>query len=358
MDLDAALAVLRDHGAPAFRVEQVRHAITRDLISSWDEASTLPRDLRAALDQSAPVHELREEDVQRSSDGTIKARFMTADGFPVETVLMRHGDRHAVCLSSQSGCALACTFCATGTMGFGRSLTTGEIFEQLLWAARAARERNARIRNVVMMGMGEPLQNLDAVLSFCRLANDPEGYGLGARSIAISTAGWLPGIDQLAKEPMQLRLAISLHAPDDALRSTLMPINRRYPIADLMAALQRYREATRRRVYVEYLLLNEVNDRVEQAERLADLLHKSLPGGTHVNCIWYNPTSSELTASSRERVARFRAVLDRRRIPNTLRRSKGADIDAACGQLAVRGAQEARRATLSKREKTAQRNDT
>ena len=243
-------------------------------------------------------------------------------------------------------------------MGFGRSLTTGEIFEQLLWAARAARERNARIRNVVMMGMGEPLQNLDAVLSFCRLANDPEGYGLGARSIAISTAGWLPGIDQLAKEPMQLRLAISLHAPDDALRSTLMPINRRYPIADLMAALQRYREATRRRVYVEYLLLNEVNDRVEQAERLADLLHKSLPGGTHVNCIWYNPTSSELTASSRERVARFRAVLDRRRIPNMLRRSKGADIDAACGQLAVRGAQEARRATLSKREKTAQRNDT
>ncbi len=337
MDLEAALAVLDAHDAPAYRIAQMRQAVTRDLIDSWDEASTLPKALRTALGEAAPVRELVLDEVQRSQDGTVKARFRTADGFPIETVLMRHGDRHAVCLSSQSGCALACSFCATGAMGFGRSLRRGEILEQLLWAAREARERDARIRNVVMMGMGEPLQNYDEVLSFCRLANDPDGFGLGARSIAISTAGWIPGIDQLAEEPLQVKLAISLHAPDDVLRDQLMPVNRRYPLAQLMAALQRYREATRRRIYIEYLLLHEVNDRVEQAERLADLLHDALPGGAHVNCIWYNPTGSDLQASAAGRVERFRAVLDKRRIPQTLRRSKGADIDAACGQLAARG---------------------
>ncbi len=349
MDLDAALAVLRARDDPAYRAEQVRHAVTRELIGGWGEASTLPRALREALEAAAPVRELVEEEAQEASDGTVKARFRTADGFPLETVLMRHGDRHAVCLSSQSGCALACSFCATGAMGLGRSLTTGEILEQLLWAARVARARDARIRNVVMMGMGEPLQNLDAVLAFCRHANDPAGFGLGARSIAISTAGWVPGIDRLGEEPLQLRLAISLHAPDDALRSQLMPVNRRYPLVELMAALRRYRESTRRRIYVEYLLLDGVNDRVEQAERLADLLHAELPGGFHVNCIVYNPTASDLRGSPSDRVRRFRAVLDRRGVPHTLRRSKGTDIDAACGQLAVRGVRELRAARRAAR---------
>jgi len=349
MDLDAANAVLLEQGAPAYRVAQMRQAITRDLITSWDEALTLPKDLRLALSEAAPASEMTIEDVQRAKDGTVKARFATVDGFPAEAVLMRSKDRHTVCLSSQSGCALACTFCATGTMGFGRSLTKGEIFEQLLWAARTARESNAKVRNVVMMGMGEPLQNLDAVLDFCHMTNDPDGFGLGARSIAISTAGWIPGIDALIKEPMQVKLAISLHAPDDALRSELMPINRRYPIKDLMAALKRYRQATKRRIYVEYLLLNEVNDRVEQAERLADLLYANLPGGTHVNLIWYNPTGSGMTASAPDRVARFQAVLEKRKIEHTLRRSKGADIDAACGQLAVRGIQEAKQKAREER---------
>lgn len=345
MDLDAALAVLRDADAPAYRTDQLRQAITRDLIDSWEEATTLPAALRTELARRAPVAELREETRQESADGTIKARFSTADGYPLETVLMRHGDRHAVCVSSQSGCALACRFCATGSMGFGRSLQAGEIFEQLLWAARVARTtRGARIRNVVLMGMGEPLQNVDAVLTFCRLANDPDGFGLGARSIAISTAGWIPGIERLTQDPLQVKLAISLHAPDDDLRSRLMPVNRRFPIDDLMRALARYREERRRRVYVEYLLLDEVNDSPAQANALADLLHKRLPGGFHVNCIWYNPTDGDLSASRPDRVARFREVLERRRVPHTLRRSKGADIDAACGQLAVRGAAERRRA--------------
>lgn len=345
MDLDAALAALRDLGQPAYRHDQVRQALTRDLVVNWDEATTLPASLRAALAERAPARELIERDRQESRDGTIKARFETADGFPLETVLMRHGDRHAVCVSSQSGCALACAFCATGAMGFGRSLRSGEIFEQLLWAARVARdERGSAIRNVVLMGMGEPLQNLDAVLGFCRAANDPAGFGLGARSIAISTAGWVPGIDALIEEPLQVKLAISLHAPDDALRTRLMPVNKRYPIADLMAALVRYRRARRRRIYVEYLLLDGVNDDPAHAEALADLLEEHLSGGYHVNLIWYNPTGSDLTASDPERVRRFRAVLTRRGAPHSLRRSKGADIDAACGQLAVRGATEARRA--------------
>jgi 23S rRNA (adenine2503-C2)-methyltransferase len=348
MDLAAALAVLEEHGAPAYRVAQMRQAVTRDLISSWDEASTLPKALRQALHEAAPARELIIEDVQRSGDGTVKARFATAAGFPLETVLLRHKDRHTVCLSSQSGCALACTFCATGAMGFGQSLTTGQILEQLLWAEGEARQRNAKIRNVVMMGMGEPMQNYDAVLDFCRLANDPEGFGLGARSIAISTAGWIPGIRRLIDEPLQVKLALSLHAPDDALRTELMPVNKRYPIKDLMQALKDYRAATKRRIYIEYLLLHEVNDRVEQAERLADLLYANLPGGTHVNLIWYNPTGSELTASAPDRVKRFRAVLDRRRIEHTLRRSKGTDIDAACGQLAVRGANMAERRRAAK----------
>ena len=342
MDLDAALAVLAEEGAPAYRADQVRQAVGRDLIASWDEASTLPKALREALKARAPMHELSLEERQEARDGTVKARFATADGFPLEAVLMRHGDRHAVCLSSQSGCALKCSFCATGTMGLGRSLSTGEIYEQLLWAARVARERDARIRNVVMMGMGEPLQNLDSVLGFCRQANDPDGFGLGARSIAISTAGWLPGIEALIEEPLQVKLAISLHAPDDALRSELMPVNRRYPIAELMATLRRYRETTRRRVYVEYLLLDGVNDRVGQAGRLADLLHEHLPGGHHVNLIVYNPAADDLAASPPERIERFREVLEKRRIPHTLRRSKGVDIDAACGQLAVKGLAAAR----------------
>lgn len=345
MDVDAALAALRDLGQPAYREDQVRHALTRELIASWDEATTLPGPLRATLTERAPVRELVERERQESRDGTIKARFETADGFPLETVLMRHGDRHAVCVSSQSGCALACAFCATGAMGFGRSLRAGEIFEQLLWAARVARdERGSPIRNVVLMGMGEPLQNLDAVLDFCRAANDPDGFGLGARSIAISTAGWVPGIDRLTEEPLQVKLAVSLHAPDDALRTRLMPVNRRFPIADLMAALVRYREARRRRIYVEYLLLEGVNDEPAQAEALAALLQEYLPGGYHINLIWYNPTGSDLHASDPGRVARFRAALTRRNAPHSLRRSKGADIDAACGQLAVRGAAEARRA--------------
>jgi 23S rRNA (adenine2503-C2)-methyltransferase len=347
VQIDAATSALAAWGEPSYRGRQVRQAVTRDLVASWAEATTLPRALRERLEAEVPFADLVLDAEQRSSDGTVKARFQTRDGFPVETVLMRHGDRHAVCVSSQSGCALACTFCATGAMGLGRNLDRGELLEQLLWAARRARadDPGARIANVVMMGMGEPFANYDEVLGFCRLANDPDGFGLGARSLAISTAGWVPGIDRLAAEPLQVKLALSLHAPNEELRTELMPITRRYGLDAVMAACARYREATRRRIFVEYLLLDRVNDSPALADGLADLLYATAPGGFHVNLIVYNPTAAEYRPSPPAAVGAFRAVLDRRRIPHSLRQSRGRDIDAACGQLAVAGVRE-RRAKL------------
>ena len=344
MQLDAAIALLAEWGEPSYRSTQVRHGVTRELAGSWDEVTTLSKPLRTRLAQELPFAELTLEEEQRSSDGTVKARFRSADGFPLETVLMRHADRRAVCVSSQSGCALACTFCATGAMGLGRNLRAGEIFEQLLWAAREARRDEARIGNVVLMGMGEPFHNYDEVLGFCRLANDPDGYGLGARSIAISTAGWVPGIERLSGEPLQVKLAISLHGPNDDVRGSLMPVNRRYPVAAVMEACRRYRVATHRRVFIEYLLLQGVNDEPRHAEELADLLHATAPGGFHVNLIVYNPTAAEYAASEPDRVATFRSTLVRRKIDHSLRRSRGRDIDAACGQLAVQGVRELRAA--------------
>jgi 23S rRNA (adenine2503-C2)-methyltransferase len=349
MRLDAAIEALAAWGEPAYRAAQVRQAVTRDLVASWDEVSTLSRALRARLEETVPFAELVVEETQHAADGTVKARFRTLDGFPLETVLMRTGDRRTVCVSSQSGCALGCTFCATGAMGLGRDLTRGEILEQLLWAARLARADETRIGNVVLMGMGEPLQNVDEVLAFCHLANDPDGFGLGARSIAISTAGWVPGIDRLAAEPLQLKLALSLHAPNDALRDQLMPVNRRYPLAQLMAACRRYREATRRRVFVEYLMLDGVNDAPGLADELAGLLQATAPGAFHVNLIVYNPTDSPFRASPEPVIRRFLDRLEARSMPASVRRSKGTDIAAACGQLAVQGAKERRAEVMRER---------
>ena len=344
VQLETAISLLADWGEPSYRREQVRQGVTRDLAASWDDLTTLSKTTRARLASELPFAELTLDEQQRAADQTVKARFRTQDGFPIETVLMRHGDRRAVCVSSQSGCALACTFCATGAMGLGRNLTGGEIFEQLLWAAREARRDGGRIGNVVLMGMGEPFHNYDEVLAFCRLANDPAGFGLGARSIAISTAGWVPGVDRLAAEPLQVKLAISLHAPNDEVRATLMPVNKRYPVEAVMEACKRYREATHRRVFIEYLMLHGVNDAPAQADELASLLHAAAPGGFHVNLIVYNPTAADYRASDPSRIAGFRHMLDRRKIDHSLRQSRGRDIDAACGQLAVKGVREARAA--------------
>ncbi len=346
MDIDAAAALLAERDEPAYRVAQARRAALTEYAERWDEVSTLPRALRAALDERAPLRELTVEAEQVAADGTIKLMLRTADGYPVEAVAMKHRERHTVCLSSQSGCALACTFCATGAMGLGRNLTPGEIVEQLIVLARRLRERDgARVNNVVMMGMGEPFQNYDRVLSAVRTMNDPTGFGLGARQIAISTAGWIPGIDRLAAEPMQIKLALSLHAPDDELRSRLMPVTRRFPIADLMEACSRYRAATRRRIFVEYLLLEGVNDSRGHARQLADLLRPHGKGAFHVNLIAYNPTAAGFQGSASYVVEQFSETLERGGVGSSYRISRGREIDAACGQLAMSGVPERRRST-------------
>ncbi|HZT53590.1 MAG TPA: 23S rRNA (adenine(2503)-C(2))-methyltransferase RlmN, partial [Gaiellaceae bacterium] len=287
--------------------------------------TNLPRALREALAVEAPFSTLAVEAERTSRDGTLKTLFRTADGHPVEAVLMRYRDgRRSVCLSSQSGCPLTCAFCATGAMRFGRNLTAWEIVDQA-----AHFRRLERIDHAVFMGMGEPLLNLDAVLVAARRLPD---LGVTHRRTTISTVGWLPGLRRFAAEVAEpIRLALSLHAPDDELRSRLMPVNERYPIGDVVAECRRHAERTRRRVFVEYVLLAGVNDAPEQARALARLL-----GREHfkVNLIPYNPTG-RFEASPRERIAAFRRELERARVPVTVRLTRGRDIEAACGQLAA-----------------------
>jgi 23S rRNA (adenine2503-C2)-methyltransferase len=341
VDFARVEALLAEWGEPAYRSRQVYEAATRTLTPDYDGMTALPAALRRRLADAEPLAELMVDEVRESADGTIKLRLTTRDGFPVEAVAMRHRGRRTACLSSQSGCPLACTFCATGEMGLGRSLRSGEITEQLLVLARVLRERGATVGNVVMMGMGEPFLNYENVLAACRTMHDPDGFNLGARHIAISTAGWVPGIEALAQEPLPLRLALSLHAPTDELREQLMPVTRRFPVARLMEACRDYRARTGRRVFVEYLLLDGVNDSDADARRLARLLG---PGpGFHVNLIAYNPTASGYHASPQDRVAGFADIVRELGVGASYRRSHGSDIEAACGQLAVAGARARRR---------------
>jgi len=341
VDFARVEALLAEWGEPRYRSRQVYQAATRTLTADYDGMTGLPLALRRRLSEAEPLAELTVDEVRESADGTIKLRLTTRDGFPVEAVAMRHRGRRTACLSSQSGCPLACTFCATGEMGLGRSLRSGEIVEQVLALARILRDRGASVGNVVMMGMGEPFLNYDNVLAACRTMHDPDGFNLGARHIAISTAGWVPGIEALAEEPLPLRLALSLHAPTDELREQLMPVTRRFPVARLMQACRDYRDRTGRRVFVEYLLLDGVNDSDADARRLGRLLGAG--PAFHVNLIAYNPTASEYSASSQERVAAFAEILRDLGVGASYRRSHGSDIEAACGQLAVAGARARRR---------------
>ena len=341
MDFARVEALLAEWGEPRYRSRQVYQAATRTLTADYDGMTGLPLALRRRLSEAEPLAELTVDEVRESADGTIKLRLTTRDGFPVEAVAMRHRGRRTACLSSQSGCPLACTFCATGEMGLGRSLRSGEIVEQVLALARILRDRGASVGNVVMMGMGEPFLNYDNVLAACRTIHDPDGFNLGARHIAISTAGWVPGIEALAEEPLPLRLALSLHAPTDELREQLMPVTRRFPVARLMQACRDYRDRTGRRVFVEYLLLDGVNDSDADARRLGRLLGAG--PAFHVNLIAYNPTASEYSASPQERVAAFAEILRDLGVGASYRRSHGSDIEAACGQLAVAGARARRR---------------
>src|SRR5438034_3006326 len=322
MDLRLLEQTLSDR--PAYRARQVWEWTARGA-AGYEAMTSLPRALREELVVSVPFSTLTVETERVSRDGTVKTLFRTADGHPVEAVLMRYRDgRRSICLSSQSGCPLTCTFCATGQMAFGRNLTASEILDQALHFRRIE-----PVDHAVFMGMGEPMLNLDPVLAAPRLLPD---VGITNRRTTVSTVGWLPGLRRFvdeAKEP--IRLALSLHAPTNELRSELMPVNVRYPLADVLAECVRYFELRRRKVYVEYVMLGGVNDSVEQARALAGLLD---PKVFKVNLIPYNPTGM-YAGSTRKAIAAFKDVLDDARLPATVRLTRGRDIAAACGQLAA-----------------------
>ncbi|MEA2377631.1 MAG: rRNA (adenine2503-C2)-methyltransferase [Thermoleophilaceae bacterium] len=327
MDLSALDDLLARHGEPRFRAGQVWEWVARGA-ASYDEMTNLPAALRERLAAELPLSSLALEDEALARDGTQKALFATGDGRPVEAVLMRYRDgRRSLCLSSQSGCPLTCTFCATGRMKFGRNLTASEILDQALHFRRFE-----EVDHAVFMGMGEPMLNLDAVLGACERLPD---LGISSRRTAISTVGWIPGIERLAREGPPVRLALSLHAADEALRSELMPVNDRYPLSDVLDACRRWHERRRRKVFVEYLMLDGVNDRYEQALALAEVLEPRK--AFKVNLIPYNPTEAGFRGSGRDAIAAFRTTLEQRGVRTTVRLTRGRDIDAACGQLAARG---------------------
>jgi 23S rRNA (adenine2503-C2)-methyltransferase len=326
MDLELLETTLADAGEPAFRARQAWRW-TAGGAAGYDEMTDLPAGLRERLAAEVPYSTLTLAHEAHARDGTVKALFHTHDGRPVEAVLMRYRDgRRSVCVSSQSGCPLTCSFCATGQMKFARNLSADEILDQALHFRRIE-----AIDHVVFMGMGEPTMNIDAVLAACERLPD---LGVTHRRTAISTVGWVPGIDRLAECELPLSLALSLHAPNDGLRSQLMPVNDRYPLAEVLAACDRYRAKRRRKVFVEYVMLDGVNDLPEHARELAALLDRRV---YKVNLIPYNPTGS-YEGSSPERIERFRAILAEHRLTATVRLTRGRDIEAACGQLAATSA--------------------
>jgi 23S rRNA (adenine2503-C2)-methyltransferase len=339
--LDLSRDILRDElhalGEPEYRVQQIWHALYGRLASSLEQLTDLPAALRAALNErysllpAEPIRDLRSRD-----GSTVKVLLRLHDGELIEAVLMRYDAtreshrRNTVCVSSQAGCAMACSFCATGQQGFRRNLSVGEIVEQVLYFARRLRLEQDQVTNVVFMGMGEPLANYAATLAAVRTLNDPHGFGLGARHITISTVGIVPAIHRLAREPLQAGLAVSLHAPNDDLRRQLIPTARQQ-IAAILDACNAYTAATGRRYSVEYALIEGVNDGVELARDLGQLL-RGLP--CHVNLIPVNPTANPDTRRPRRaRVLAFQRELLAAGINCTVRAEKGIDIAAGCGQL-------------------------
>jgi len=323
VDLKLLEETLRERREPAYRAGQVWEWTARG-VAGYDAMTNVPLALREELTRTVPFSTLTVETERTSRDGTVKTLFRTEDGHPVEAVLMRYRDgRRSLCLSSQSGCPLTCTFCATGSMAFGRNLTASEMLDQALHFRRLE-----PVDHAVFMGMGEPMLNLDEVLGAARRLPD---LGITHRRTTISTVGWLPGLRRFVDDVDEpIRLALSLHAADDALRSRIMPVNDRYPLADVLAECRRHGARVNRRVYVEYVMLDGVNDSVEQAKALAELLGSD---DFKVNLIPYNPTGA-YAGSSRARISAFKSVLDRAHVPATVRLTRGRDIEAACGQLA------------------------
>jgi 23S rRNA (adenine2503-C2)-methyltransferase len=325
MDLELLEHTLTEAGEPPYRARQVWRW-TAHGAASYDAMTDLPAALRKRLAEQVPFASLAVEQEAKSRDGTLKVLFRTGDGHPVEAVLMRYRDgRRSICVSSQSGCPLTCSFCATGSMAFGRNLTASEILEQALHFRRIE-----PVDHAVFMGMGEPMLNLDEVVVAARRL---PALGVTHRRTTISTVGWMPGLRRFVDEVEEpIRLALSLHAPEDGLRSALMPVNERYPLADVLEECRRYVATRRRKVFVEYVMLAGVNDRVGQARQLAALLQPK--GAFKVNLIPYNPTGGAFTGSSQRAIDAFAQTLRAAGLPATVRLTRGRDIAAACGQLA------------------------
>ncbi len=334
LTLDEITQMLQTWGEPSYRALQIWQGLYVQLWNTPDQFSNLPSSLRNHLSESFRFSGLTPGTILQSRDGeTVKTLLTLVDGKSIEAVLMRYDERNTLCISSQAGCAMGCVFCATGQMGFKRHLSSGEIVEQVLFYARTLKQQGKRVTNVVLMGMGEPFHNYEASIAAIDRLNHPLGYNLGERRFTISTVGLVPLIKRFASEKRQINLAISLHAATDEERSNLLPVNKRYPIADLIQACKDYVELTGRRVTFEWALINGVNDTPESAHKLVALLMGLL---CHVNIIPLNPTRKFAgQATTRQQAEVFKNILEKAGIPCTIRIRRGIDIQAGCGQLAT-----------------------
>ena len=330
MEIEKLEEILKDQ--PAYRLLQAKTAIFKDLLDDWSQALFLPKELRVKLSSFCPL-EIKGEVTDSLDKESAKALMTLKDGLKIETVLMKHRDgRKTICVSSQVGCPLGCLFCATGKMGFKRNLTLSEIVSQVIFFARLLKDSAEKVTNLVFMGMGEPFLNSENVLNTIKVLNDKDGFNLGMRHISISTVGITEGIEKLACENWQVNLAVSLHAPNNELRSKLIPVNEKYPLEKIFAAVNSYLLKTHRRVMFEYLLIDGVNDTDENALQLSGLMKKPL---YFVNLIPYNQTGY-FKASSPEKVKRFKEILESNGVAVTQRYRFGEEIEAACGQLAAK----------------------
>jgi 23S rRNA (adenine2503-C2)-methyltransferase len=321
-------------GEQKYRADQIWKGLYRNFWESPNQFIILPSHIRELLDSQFTFSHLSLEKQLYSDDGeTLKCLFRLADGNAIESVLMTYKRRRTICISTQSGCGMGCVFCATGQMGFRRNLSVGEIIEQVLFFSRILRSKNQKITNIVIMGMGEPFQNYETVMEAINRLNDPEGFNFGERRFTVSTVGLIPAIRRFADDKRQVNLAVSLHAAENELRSTLMPINRQYPLQDLLEACRYYVSKTRRRISFEWALIENVNDNLEEARLLAKLLKGLM---CHVNVIPLNPILEyDGKPTSYGQARAFQKVMVESGIPCTIRLGRGIDIGAGCGQLAV-----------------------
>jgi 23S rRNA (adenine2503-C2)-methyltransferase len=333
LNLPELASLLNEWGEPAYRAKQIWQGLYQQFLISPDQFTNLPSSLRTQLAERLPFQALAPVTILRSSDGqTVKTLFRLHDGMAIETVLMGYEKRNTLCISTQVGCAMGCVFCATGQMGFKRHLSSGEIVAQVMHYARLLHEDGHVVTNIVVMGMGEPFHNYDNTMAAIDRLNDPQGYNFGARRFTISTVGLIPSIRRFALEKRQVNLAISLHSAGDTLRASMLPINKSYPIDELLEVCRAYVAATGRRITFEWALINGVNDTPEQAQLLAYRLKGLL---CHVNAIPLNPTQGYSgQATSRVRAEKFKEILDRSGVSCTIRLRRGIDIQAGCGQLA------------------------